>query len=245
MSRSLEKAGYVLLLFFITVLGLSGFMTPQQPPNVNSLHVPFTPQYASQWCWAATTSMVLQYEAKSNTNVVPLSQSQYVKAVCLLWNYSVSDLWMLDTLPLTDSGLSLFNFDGNPFYDSVGHNFIQTAATESRQSQDPLTFEQLQAEFVAGRPVIFGWGIWGLTDSTNAFSGAHFLVAEGTPHSSYYNGRHGWVSIHDPEPVGRGCHSIMMYFEYANKRPMYDPDFMWYSYNLHYYDIYNITYTGK
>jgi hypothetical protein len=250
-SRTIEKTGYILLALFLLIMGASGFVRTDTA-NVNSLHVPFTPQIASNWCWVATTTMILQYESRTNANIVPLTQCQYVKAYYKSQNAYVDKLWMLDSLPLSDSALYYFNGPGNPFIDSVGHDYTQTNLLLKTQKngntiQDgvPLTYSQLQAECIAGRPVIFGWQWQGLTQATKENNGAHFLLVEGTPYSSYFNGENGWVSIHDPLPVGRGRHRIIRYSEYANKRLMEDLDNIMYAYNRHYYDTYNITFVGK
>jgi hypothetical protein len=229
-------------------MGGSGFVQNETPANVGSLHVPFTPQVASNWCWAATTTMILQYESRTNPKVAPLTQCQYVQQFCRSSDAHVSELWRLDSLPLSKSALSYFDGSGNPFIAPMGHDYKQT------RKGIPLTYSQLQAEFLAGRPVIFGWQWQGLTQKTKDQDGAHFLLAEGTPFSSYFNGDNGWVSIHDPMPVGRGRHRIIRYSEYANKRLFVNIDhtknvndrhYYQYAFNRHYYDMYGITYTGK
>jgi hypothetical protein len=237
LSRTIEKAGYMLLALCLIIMGASGFVQTDTPANVNSLHVPFAPQLASNWCWAATTSMVLRYESRTNPNVKPLSQCQYVKSFYRSQDAYVEELWRLDSLPLSKTALYYFNGPGDPFVYPVGHTYLK--------KYSPLSYEELQAECAAGRPVIFGWQWRGLLQKTKGEIGQHFLVAEGTPRSSYFNGEWGWVSIHDPMPVNRGRHRIIRYADYANKSPMPNPDDIMYAYSKHYSDTYNITFVGK
>ncbi|MDP4219022.1 MAG: C39 family peptidase [Bacteroidota bacterium] len=233
--RSLRSGITGASLFLSGILLLSGFLKTHAAPG--SLHVPFIPQVATNWCWAATTAMVLAYEHRSNPHVRALTQCQYVQAWCKKYPDYAVRLWMLDSCPPSDSGIYYYNFPSTPFVEALGH-------TMQERDRVGLTYEELCSEISAGRPVIFQWKWQGITPLTKGRADWHYLLAEGCPESKYINSP-GWVSVHDPWPVNRGKHRIMSYSEYDNLVPTSLPGSREFVYTTHGSDYYGITFKGN
>ncbi len=216
----------LLVIVFIPVF--SGFLKSDSSLPA-SLHVPFIPQKGNTWCWAACTEMAMKYyHDKINPNAPAYSQCELVK----MSNPGDGTHCPPDTIP-ADRGL---NQSGFPFDQTCGYQIKHTYGRGSALSQ-----QQLEAQIAAKVPVIFQWQWSGITHTTRDSYDFHWLVAEGCPRSSFYPNK-GWVSIHDPLPVGRGRHRIITYNEYANKRPLSFPGYTKYVFNAHGYDYYQLQY---
>ena len=237
MKHPIERAGYILCLFLILLIVLSGFLKLDKPVPA-SLHVPFIAQTGRTWCWAACTEMVSRYYHDKIDPTAPIiTQCDIVKA-----SYGGSCNMPCpppDTLPPECDN------SGNwPFTPPLGWSY---SFTEGVAPKAALTWEELQREIRDNRmPVTFQWKWKGITRSTRGYNDAHWLVAEGCPSSSYDTTR-GWVSIHDPLPVGRGRHRIISYPEYANEKLVSFPGgrrYDKYVFNDHGQDYYGFKYTG-
>lgn len=142
----------------------------------------------------------------------------------------------IDCNALPDTITGTCNWLGTPFAVGLGYTMSDTNIA--------LSWEALSAQISSGKPVVFEWNWTGVTTQTDNNSGGHYLVAEGCPQSSYI-AFHGWVSVHDPMPVGIGRHRIMSYAEYRNLPSIDFPGYCDYAFNSHGYDFDNLTYTGN
>lgn len=213
MNTSIEKAGYILCIFLAFVFFLNGFMKPQPPPVPASLHVPFVYQIGNNWCWAACSEMVSKYYHQKIDSLAPVfSQCMLAKSCYSIFGTMTCPVFTADSIPSACDSIGSTPFCFGPNYTGKNYSFFITP-TEGTA----LSWDSLCAQIADSMPVIFQWGIEGITAGTQNWNGMHFLVAEGCPHSSYFDSP-GWVSIHDPLPPGQGRHRIITYAEYANMR---------------------------
>jgi hypothetical protein len=251
MNRTIRKAGFVFCIFSLFVLATSGCKKAESPaalaPAVNStssLHVPFIPQRADEWCWAACTEMVSKYyHDKINSKAPVLLQCDLAN---ILFHGNLKCPVMIGEVPASmDNPTVPFP----PLADTSceGYTFNQTYGSRSsfvENSIAELPWDSLQSVIAHGSPVIFEWGWEGVTIATIDSNSTHYMVAEGIPHSSYINNP-GWISVNDPWPTGVGKHSIMTYSEYANHIPTSSPGSKTIVFNAHGVDYYQFTYQGK
>jgi hypothetical protein len=152
------------------------------------LQVPLDPQTQSNWCWAASGQMILNYFGGTVT------QCDEATEYLILNNpFDVGTDCCSSPLP---SGCNLSGFVQ---WSYLGLNFTETPKGTA------LSFAQLQTEMSANRPVGFGWA-W---DS----GGGHYMVAIGAE-TGENNAQ--FVTINDPDPVNAGDQVTLTYAEWVN-----------------------------
>ncbi len=100
--------------------------------------VPLVPQQQSEWCWAATAQMILQFHGQENLPTDPA-------AAQLALARSVDPLWRDRLTP------QQLNSGGWPPFESWGFEATVVSAP------DTLSPQQVQAEIKAGRPFAISW----------------------------------------------------------------------------------------
>lgn len=243
MDRVQRLPRYLLLMLFLFPSGLSGSLISagdDTPPS--SLHVPLVGQLASEWCWAACTEMVTRYYHDSINTAAPIMLQ------CSLVNLAFTWLPPLDcdTVNSGNPPSAAYDMSATPF-PNLGNGNCNGYTTSSTLGAPykALPWDSLVSRISQRMPVIFNWGYAGVLQSTGGpgTGGNHYLVAEGCPTSKYIPDN--WISINDPEPVGRGTHRIISYFEYANKKPLtIEGDTLPYAWASHGYDMYDFNYTA-
>jgi len=144
---------------------------PYIPQVRNILPMQFWSQQQSNWCWAASEQMVAAYSA------LTLTQCQNAN-----FHSGRTDC-------CTNPGAC--NFGG--CFTMTNHGFTETVLSQlncgglTPTGNSALTFNQITAEFNAGRPVAFAWSWTG--------GGGHELVALGSWNTS--DGQQ-WVTVYDP-----------------------------------------------
>ncbi len=212
MNRS-RTTTLLVAVCFLTVICILLGSRPPGPAVPATLRVPLVGQAMSQLCWAATTEMVTSYYHNLDPRNQFISQCELVKKA----NPSV----MIDCAHVGRRD-SVVNEPGNPFAN------VNTYCTSDWNGGGTIPYDTLASEFAAGRPVIFQWAYYGVTTNmkssmTKAMNldypiGAHFLVAEGLPHSEHSDSL--WVSINDPLPVGQGTHKVISYSAFCGEVPV-------------------------
>jgi hypothetical protein len=189
----------------LSSLALSNFVTPTPSHIPYTLHVPLIGQLGKNWCWAACMEMATTYYHTTIDSTAPaVKQCAEVAAV-----YGTKCTINCDSLPAVIP--SQYDQPNTPFTKPFGYQFSY--------APNALSWETLVAEITAKRPVIFKWYWLGITQATEESAGAHFLIAEGCPQTNYIK-RSGWISVHDPLPIGKGHHRIITYNAYSGNRPV-------------------------
>jgi hypothetical protein len=137
------------------------------------------------------------------------------------------------------------NFGGTPFemYNTFSSCWGYTPAEYFCHDCSAMSWDTLSSYIRNKTPVMFGWYYQGITIKQVASQGAHYMVAEGTPRSSYIS--HGWISVKDPWPVGQGKHRVMAYSEFANQFPPSIAGSKTNVFSEHYGDWYVSQYPGQ
>jgi len=179
------------------------------PSTHHYLHVPFYPQTASQWCWAAGAAMISGYYHSIDSTAKEYSQCDIVRM------YYLNIIRDSSVLGVDCSKLrALKNFGGIPFV-VPPHQFYLKGYTASIQDS-ALSWQGLCRQIDAGKPVIFQWDWQGID---NSLEGGHFMVAEGYSVLPSHHEDSLWVSVHDPYPANEGKHRIISYRVYNNEVP--------------------------
>lgn len=215
----------------------------------DSLHIPLIPQIADELCWAAITEMVsTYYHQYINTNAPIITQCELFDSCFASPAFGSCNI---DCNSFDTSNIpSICNRDATPFPKIPNtqscFGYSDTYNKDSNGFACPLKWSQLDSFLrKVQMPVIFEWGWEGITIMDTGNMNTHYLVAEGAPHSSYIPS-HGWVSINDPWPVGKGRHSIIAYSLYINNIPAPTDSSVHTSvYNSHGVDYIDIQYTGQ
>jgi hypothetical protein len=153
--------------------------------------VPLDDQQQTNWCWAASTQMVVQYFGN------PISQCQVVNTVKGLTN--CCGYANMSMVPETGDAGNCIGCDcgGGGVYAPFGRS--------AKNSSSPLSWEQLQnALACTNTPVVFAWAWCG--------GGGHVMVVTGYDSTSGTDNV--WVdNPEDPDP------ELMTYDEWANNAP--------------------------
>jgi hypothetical protein len=205
----------ILCLFLVAgvVLTSLGTASDQNEDGPPSLGVPLRSQMASELCWAACTEMVSMYYNSLTGGAAP------VITQCMEVQIAGDSIPLISCDTITANNIP--NFPLTPFamyhtYKSCwGYTPTQYSCHDCVGAA--MSWDTLSSYIRNGTPVVFGWSYQGITIKAIDSVGAHYMVAEGTPRSSYIS--HGWISVKDPWPVGKGLHRVMAYSEYANQFP--------------------------
>ena len=174
---------------------------PDSEPSPDALKhrrlddVPLIPQEQSEWCWAASTQMVLAFHQVPGMQPPPASapSSAPLSSAQLKIVRSVDPL-LRDGLPA-----HRLNVTGWPPFDAWGLD------AEILQSPEVLSAEQVQSEIDAQRPFVVSWHY--------PRQGGHMLVIAGY----LWVGDDLWLVAHDPWPAGvdGGDRSLLSYDHYV------------------------------
>jgi hypothetical protein len=208
-SKTPDGASCVLLAILVTVsiqcMGACSKQQSQQGPGVASapppeviLPVKLIPQELTNWCWAASGQMTMQYLGRE------ISQCEEVN----------KELARDNCCPGDDS----CNWGGWPQFEN--YNF-----TVKKTCRQALSWDQLKAELSNNRPVAFSW-LWGdiSNDSWNAATDptckqggpGHMLVATG------YQEKNGLRLIFYNDPINpNGNQGQVSYEEFANSSSLH------------------------
>ena len=125
------------------------------------LRVPQTIQEQDQWCWAATSSCVLNYYGK---NIPQCMCAEYTRQVAVWHNFG-----SIDCCVDPNQGCNYWNYNwgySGSIEDILSHWGVLSTGVGSW-----LNLPVCQTEITAGRPFIIRWGWTG--------GGGHFLVGHG------------------------------------------------------------------
>ena len=243
MNRSILAFACIFSVFLVAVISLScsnKSHTTQAQENVGgpaSLHVPLRPQIADKLCWAACTEMVSMYYDSITHGVAPVI-SQCMEAEITL---DSNPKYNCDTI----NASNIPNYGANPFdrYHTDTTCFGYKATLYFCHDCSAMQWDTLCQYIRNKTPVCFGWSYQGITIKAIDSNGAHFMVAEGVPRSSYIS--HGWISVQDPWPKGKGLHRVMAYSEFANQFPPSIASSNTCVFSAHYGDYYVSYYPGQ
>jgi len=174
------------------------------------LPLPYKKQEATQWCWAATTEMVMRYWHSLDSTYQVLSQCEQAQNnyySCRWTNQRPEPL-----LPCSSDSLNLQNV---PFARTMD-DIIPVKYTCKTQ-YGALTWEQLTSQIDSGSPVITMWQFAAITKSAqkkhpDALN--HFVVIDGYFISSITNQK--FISYSDPWQASCADHKLISYEEYCN-----------------------------
>ncbi len=188
-----------------------------KPALVGSLAVPLHPQETSNWCWAASGQMVMDYLGHS---VSQCAQANHL--------FSRTDCCTIDLCPVPTEA---------PQYDTLGNcigcacggwpEFGNWGFNSTRTSDKALTWDQVKNEIsnepcCSKRPFTFTWHWPG--------GGGHTMVAKGYLSLSGVN----YVVMLDPWSPCVGDETIITYDFYNTAS----------THHTHWDDFYEITYVG-
>lgn len=239
MNNNAGRMAYITSILVLLILLTSQIPAPVKLPS--SLHVPLVAQTGENWCWAACTEMVSRYYNTATHGTAPiLYQCQIVASRFTDTTFSCDSV-RVGHVP------AYFDILGAPFPgDSNDQCFGYTRSYTPPHGlglPSALNVDSLESQIASGRPVIFEWSWSDLFSDSQDSLGAHWMVAEGIPYSSYIQS-HAWVSILDPDPPGKGRHRIISYAEYANDKALTIPgSSVDYVFNAHGQDCYNIKFS--
>lgn len=188
-----------------------------KPALVGSLPIPLHPQETSNWCWAASGQMIMDYLGH---NVSQCAQANH--------RFSRTDCCTIDLCPVPTEAPQ-YNTFGNcincacpgwPEFDAWGFSFKRT-------SSQALTWDQVRNQIsnepcCLKKPFAFSWGWLG--------GGGHMMVAKGYISLSGVN----YVVIFDPWSPCVGDERIITYNFYDSSPTDH----------VHWDDFYDITYVG-
>jgi hypothetical protein len=149
-------------------------------PDPHYLNVKLRPQKQDQWCWAASGEMIMRYEGAAASQV---SQCRQAK----------------DQSPSPTNPALTLNCCGHPMPQDCNHggfpDFGRYGFQFQRSVGRALSWQTIQGEFCAGRPVAFSWHFNGC-DSREG----HMMVGAG--YKTIPEGK--FVLVLDPLPVMKG-----------------------------------------
>ncbi|HEY2512282.1 MAG TPA: ricin-type beta-trefoil lectin domain protein [Polyangiaceae bacterium] len=171
------------------------------PGMYKELSVAIDGQQQSNWCWAATTQMIVGY---SGVSVSQCAEANYNtgRTDCCTNSVSASDTtecnqggwWLLSYYGFNSSDVWQLNCSSNTSCTSTGNS--------------PLSFDQLVAETEVNHPVAFAWH-W-------SSGGGHAMVVAGTKTTSANGAVKQYVTVNNPEPVGEGDQYDQLYTDWVS-----------------------------
>jgi hypothetical protein len=154
-----------ILLIYLVIILINSTVYSQY------LRVPETIQEQDQWCWAATSSCVLNYYGK---NIPQCMCAEYTREVAVWHNFG-----SIDCCVDPNQGCNYWNYNwgyAGSIEDILSHWGVASSGVSSS-----LSYSSCQTEINAGHPFILRWG-W-------TTGGGHFLVGHGVivlSHMLYY-----------------------------------------------------------
>ena len=215
------KRSLVLIALLVFAVGLQA----QSTSNGRLLKVPYRPQKASNWCWAASGSMIMQHWRAQDTNSQVRSQCEQVYAFynSMYPSNQQAPICPMDTVP------KFLNITGIPF--SAGEPYSKST------SSTPLSWDSLKAQINNNMPIATMWGWVGVTDSTQRYLGNHWLVVDGYSQVRGVN----YITYCDPWASDSAVHRIIPFTEYQQPgRYVYDNHPGQYRYTTNKMTYYNI-----
>ena len=168
------------LLIVTLLLVLATLSLADNPPcstgNTCFLKVPLRPQETTNWCWAATSQMAMEFLG----HTVP----QCKQANDILNHDHVDCCKAKDGMACNQTGW--------PDLKRYGFNFSRTPGT-------PLTWDQLVAQIRGGKPFIYTWAWLGGGKHMKVATG-YSVTSSGTRYVSYNNPLEVNVGLASSEP---------------------------------------------
>jgi len=185
-----------------------------KPKASESLAVTLHPQETSQWCWAASAQMVMDYLGHSVSQCVQANN-----------RFGRSDCCGIDLCP-PPTETDCFHSGGHPCACSGWPEFGKYNFDFKTTSNAPLSWDDLRSQisrgqYCEGKPFCFTWHWNG--------GGGHMMVAIGYKTVSGVN----YVEMNDPWSPCVGNHKFITYSAYVSG-----------SGYTHWNDYYDVTYKG-
>jgi hypothetical protein len=189
----------------------SGETCPTTPTGVT-----FEIQQESNWCWAASGQMIMQFLAPGSAS-----------AFCQCKQAEMALSASTPGISCCSGCLSNSNVDCDhpsyPDFQAFGFTFQTTCGSQQTDCKDaPLSWDHLKAELCAGRPIAF-------THLPKSGGLAHMMVAK----DYREEGKKKWVLVLDPQKVctGANCNGQAWWFSYKTRykqRKRFDHGFDYY-----------------
>lgn len=219
MNRSLA------LVALLSVALSSELLAQAKSSSGRLLKVPYRPQRASNWCWAASGSMIMQHWKAQDPNAQIRTQCEQVFAY---YNAMYPSNQQTPNCPM-DSVPKILNITGNPF--SAGESYSKST------SSTPLSWDSVKAQINNNMPIATMWRWMGVTDSTEQYAGNHWLVVDGYSQVKGVN----YITYCDPWASDSAVHKIIPFSEYQQPgRYVYDNHPGQYRYTSNRMTYYNI-----
>jgi hypothetical protein len=135
--------------------------------NAQVLNVPLTPQQQDQWCWAASSTAIVNYFGVS---VTQCEVAEYTRSVAT-WH----DFGTVDCCQKPSGACNYWNYNWG--YPGSIQDILLHWGIDSYTIGKNLDLTSVKAEIAAGRPFVIRWAI---------SNGGHFVVAHGVKDSTVY-----------------------------------------------------------
>ncbi|MDD5570356.1 MAG: papain-like cysteine protease family protein [Bacteroidales bacterium] len=159
MITSILKIKFVLIIFIL--LNIKTFS--------QVLSVPLITQSQDQWCWAASSTAILNYYGNP---VTECQVAEYNRTVCTWHNFGTTNCCTDPT-----KGCNYWNYifsRKGSIMDNLNH--FQSISSDSLWNH--LTVAQIQTEITNSRPFVIRWGWYS--------GGGHFIVGHGISDTTIY-----------------------------------------------------------
>jgi hypothetical protein len=184
-----------IVLFLILALGSANAQTDS---TSRLLPVPYRPQLMSNWCWAASGSMIMRYWKTIDPTAFAWSQCE--QAIALYRTYPNPPI--PDTCPDVLPGY--LNLQSTPFM--LGEPYTKLKIDSA------LSWSAVKNQIDSSMPFASLWAWHGVTDSTRGKHwGNHWIVITGYQTSSYGEPH---VSYSDPWAADKAVYKLIPFSEY-------------------------------